>query len=455
MRWFQRVIVEILFTKFESSHNGVVHVGIGVACESSAKQYVGFGIGHGSVAGIDGSIACVVDGIIGFLAWGKAVGVFVGDYGGGLLRARSKVFVLNDTGVGHLPLSVVDYGIALKVGCIEPFVLKAQTAVVEVAVAVIVKLVDAASVECAAGLRMEFVTVGKVVGAQAYIGLGQQGVDECIVSPTLGYALVAVVEIVVVEGEAEGQPLDDESRQLGGGTAPLLFGIPLDESLVNVASAQCECLLLKVGGLCDVGKLAALLVYFGLCLGRSAHAPQLVEGVHVEGQVIELALIAGQGGVDKVVELGKLVDILPHLAVGGVEYVGAVLVYPYIVDELAVEVATCVLAFVNDEATFAGFGGLVGKHGAKEAAANYEIIVHTELGYGGLSIGCGLRERNAPAVACLAQMQCVGEQFEPSGHEPQWVVQYVVATPRGVPLIVEKSWRMGCRLSQSHGLRLV
>lgn len=161
--------------------------------------------------------------------------------------------MLNDTGVGHLSLGVVDYGIALKVGCVEPFVLKAQTAVVEVAVAVIVKLIDAAGVECAAGLRMEFVTVGKVVGAQAYIGLGQQGVDECIVSPTLGYALVAVVEIVVVEGEAEGQPLDDESRQLGGGTAPLLFGIPLDESLVNVAPAQCECLLLKVGGLCDVG----------------------------------------------------------------------------------------------------------------------------------------------------------------------------------------------------------
>lgn len=65
------------------------------------------------------------------------------------------------------------------------------------------------------------------------------------------------------------------------------------------------------------------------------------------------------------------------------EYVGAVLVYPYIVNELAVEVATCVLALVNDEATFAGFGGLVGKHRAKEAAANYEIIVHTELGYGG------------------------------------------------------------------------
>ena len=132
-----------------------------------------------------------------------------------------------------------------------------------------------------------------------------------------------------------------------------------------------------------MGKLAALLVYFGLCLGWSAHAPQLVEGVHVEGQVVELALVAGQGGVDKVVELGKLVDILPHLAVAGVEDVGTVLVYPYIVNELAVEVATCVLAFVNDEAAFTGFGGLVGKHRAKETAANYEIIVHTELGYGG------------------------------------------------------------------------
>ena len=60
--------MKFFFTKFESSHNGVVHVGIGVACESSAKQYVGLGIGHGSVAGIDGGIACIVDGIVGFLA---------------------------------------------------------------------------------------------------------------------------------------------------------------------------------------------------------------------------------------------------------------------------------------------------------------------------------------------------------------------------------------------------
>ena len=100
-------------------------------------------------------------------------------------------------------------------------------------------------------------------------------------------------------------------------------------------------------------------------------APHLVEGVHVEGQVVELALVVGHGGVGVAVKLNDGVHEVPHLLVGGVEDMGTILVDVDTFDILAIDIATQVGAFVYDEAGFACLTGFVGEGGAEEAGAYY------------------------------------------------------------------------------------
>ena len=59
----------------------------------------------------------------------------------------------------------------------------------------------------------------------------------------------------------------------------------------------------------------------GLCLGGGHHTPHLVEGVHVEGQIVDLAMVVGHRAVGVAVELRKLVHILPHGLVVGISSV--------------------------------------------------------------------------------------------------------------------------------------
>ena len=115
--------------------------------------------------------------------------------------------------------------------------------------------------------------------------------------------------------------------------------------------------------------LGALLGNFGLSLSRGAHPPQLVEGVHVKGQVVEPPLEVGQRGVGKAVELYETGGVVPHLAVVSVEDVSAVAVHSNAFHLFAVDVAACMVAFVNHQTTFAGFAGFVGKDGTKKSCA--------------------------------------------------------------------------------------
>ena len=77
----------------------------------------------------------------------------------------------------------------------------------------------------------------------------------------------------------------------------------------------------------------------GLGLGGGHNAPHLVEGVHVEGQVVDLAVVVGHRAVGVAVELCKLVHILPHSLVVGVEDMGTVAVDIDALHALGVDVA--------------------------------------------------------------------------------------------------------------------
>ncbi len=164
--------------------------------------------------------------------------------------------------------------------------------------------------------------------------------------------LIQGVEVVVVVDQAHGQPLDDKGGQLIAGAAPLLFGVALDELFVDIGAHKADGLLLevlRVGDACS----GLLLFDLGLRFGRGHNAPHLVEGVHVEGQVVDLAMVVGHRAVGVAVELCKLVHILPHSLVVGVEDMCAVAVHIDALHILGVDIARDMVALINDQTLFA------------------------------------------------------------------------------------------------------
>ena len=114
-------------------------------------------------------------------------------------------------------------------------------------------------------------------------------------------------------------------------------------------------------------------------LGRRRHAPHLIECVHIERQIIELALIVGYGRVGVAVELHQRVDELPHPFIRGVEDVGTVLMYVDALYVLAIHVTAELRALVDDQAPLALLMSKICECGTEKAGANYEIIVSHEL----------------------------------------------------------------------------
>lgn len=257
------------------------------------------------------------------------------------------MLVLDDAGVGDLALGVVDHGNALVVLLVERLGLKAQAAVLQRAQLKVVECVDGAAVDR--------------LGGDVGLGSGQllvlhaaadfdalEHVGDHLGVAAHGDALVAVVEVVVVVGEAAGEALDDACGQILAVAAPLLLGVALHERLEDVAAHEGKRLLLEVRGIADVLG-GHLLGDLGLCVGRRDDArPHLGEGVHVEGHVVHVAVEVGDRRVNVVVELGEAVDVVPDVLHGGVEDVRAVAVDLDALDVLGVDIAGDVIAAIDD-----------------------------------------------------------------------------------------------------------
>ena len=364
---------QLVADELEGSGDGLVHVIVLVAAQATGKDHVALLCCQFLILLVEGLVLGVVDGVVGLIAGLPVRRVLTRD-DGLVLRAELKVLVLDDARVGDLTLGVVDHGHALVVLLVERLGLKAQTAVLERAQFKVVERVDGAAVDRLGG----DIGLGGdqllVLHAAAHLDALEHVGDHLGVAAH-GDALVAVVEVVVVKGEAEGQTADDEGRQLGGGTSPLLLGIALDEAFVDVASAELERLLLQVGRLADVGIACPFLLDACPCLVGGTDAPELVEGVHVERQVVELAAVGRQGRVGEAVELHEPVHVVPHAAVVGVEDVCAVVVHLDAVDLFAIDVPACVLPLVDDQATLAPAGGFVGEDGTEESGSHDQVVI--------------------------------------------------------------------------------
>ena len=372
-----RLHAQLVADELKGGGDGLVHVVVLVAAQASGEDHVAFLCRQLLVPLVEGLVPGVVDGVVGLVA-GLPVRRVLARDDGPVLRAELEVLVLDDACVGDLALGVVDHGHALVVGLVERLGLEAQAAVLERAQFKVVERVDGAAVDRPGG----DIGLGGgqllVLHAAAHLDALEHVGDHLGVAAH-GDALVAVVEVVVVVGEAAGEAPDDACGQVLTVAAPLLLGVALHERLEDVAADERQRLLLQVLRLADVlgshllGDLGA-----GVCRRDDAR-PHLGEGVHVEGHVVHVAVEVGYRRVDVIVELGEAVDVVPDVPHGGVEDVRAVAVDLDALDVLGVDVAGDVVAAVDDQGRLAGALGGIGKDGARKAGADDEVIV---LGHG-------------------------------------------------------------------------
>ena len=283
------------------------------------------------------------------------------------------MLVLDDPGIGGLGVGVVDHRVALVVVGVQYLGLKADAPVFQGAQLIAKVGVDGAGVHHPVGQGVQGRLFLEVVHPQPDLGALQHPLHHGGIA-AVGDALIQGVEIVVVVGKPDRQPLDDEGRQLVAGAAPLLAGVALHQFLIDVGAHQADGLLLQVFGLGDAGG-GPLALDLGLSLGGSHHAPHPVEGVHVEGHVVDFAVIVGDGAVGVAVEFGKAVHIRPHLFGIGVENMGAVAVDVDSFHLLGVDVAGDMVPPVDDQAALAGPAGLLGENRTEQAGAHDQIII--------------------------------------------------------------------------------
>ena len=369
--YLQVYLIEIPTGEGERLLYHVVHVQIAIEAEPSAEDDIFPLLRKAQIPLIASAVGDVADGIEPFPAQTPCLGVLVGDHGTGGGTVPVEMLVLDDARIGHRPIGIVDDRRALEVLHGQAFGVEAQRAVFERSVAVTEVFVDGARKEHAFGEFFERAAVGREIAAEPHFRPFQHPFDHGRVA-ACGDALIAVVEVVVVVGEAQRQALDEGGGQFVRAPAPLLFGVALDERLVDIPPHQREGALL-----CILGLFAgdALRGHLALCLLGSNDAPERMEGIHIEGQMIEPAAIVGERAVDVGHKLPIGVDVLPHLSVRGMKDVRAVAVHRDAAVVLRIAVAADVGAAVDDEALFAPLDRLGGEHRPEQPRTDDEKVV--------------------------------------------------------------------------------
>ena len=210
--------------------------------------------------------------------------------------------MLDDAGPWRLAIGVVDGRIALEIRLVKKLCLEAHRTILERAELVAEVRIDRTGVHHLLRERVILRLLREVIHAELDLDAVQHVRHHLRIAPDRN-ALVERVKIIVVEGEAHRQALDDEGRELRARTAPLLLGVALNQLLVDVDADQGNRLLLEVLRfkrrirreptlhLLPRDVIPLLLVDLRRRFLRRHHTPHAVEGVHVERQRIQLAVV--------------------------------------------------------------------------------------------------------------------------------------------------------------------
>ena len=335
--------------------DGHVHVEVLVGAEPAAEEH--HRLLAGQVAVLQQLLAVLggVDRVVGLVALLGEARVLVHDHGlagqVGLHPLGVEVLELDDPGEGDFLVVVVHDAGALEVVDVLDRGLEVDGAPGQAALAVAEVLVDRTGVDDR-DLALELVGDVEEVGLEPDLDVGVVGhLRQPRGVAVGGQALVGVAEPAVLEGVAHRQPRDDVRAELGRVGLPLLGGVALDERLVERAADQADRLLLEVGGVLGVDLAGLRGDQLAGLLRGVALAEELVDQPEVHRQRVDLPLVLAEDAVLVAGEGGEPVGVLPHLLVGGVEQVGAVLVH---LDAglrlpLAVGVAAEVVATVEDQ----------------------------------------------------------------------------------------------------------
>ena len=281
--------------------------------------------------------------------------------------------MLDHARIGRFPVRIVDYGVALIIGHILQFRFKADGPVFQRAQPVIEKRVDGAGEHHLFRKSVPGGAVFEIVLVQPHFHAFQHAGDHGGVS-FYGNALIEGVEVVVVESEADGQPPDDESGQIAAVAPPLLFRISFYQFFKDILSHQADRLLLQVFRLRDAC-LPPLFLDFGRRLSRRHHAPHFVEGVHVEGQAVQFAVIVGYRRIGVAVESGEPAGPVPGPAAVGVKNMRPVRMHVNAFHGFGVDVSGDVGALFDHQHPLAPVRRLPGEHRAVQARADDQIII--------------------------------------------------------------------------------
>ena len=140
-------------------------------------------------------------------------------------------------------------------------------------------------------------------------------------------------------------------RQLRAAAAPLLLRVALDELRVDIRTDERDGLFLEVLRLAF--DRLALFCDDCLRLRRRHDVPELAERIHVERQIVEMALIVRHRRVDEIVKGDELVDIRPDILIARVEDVCTIFVDVDAILLLAVDIAADMIASTDLPACFA------------------------------------------------------------------------------------------------------
>ena len=157
-------------------------------------------------------ILLVIHRIVRLFSGLECFGIFVGDDGTGLL-SELKVLVLDDPRKRNVAFGVVDNRVSLKVGYLQQSRLEAETPVFQMSVPIVEKGIDTSRKQDPVSQGIPVRAILQVVARETHFDTVQQSRYQFVVSSD-GNPLVGIVEIVVVEREAERQPADDECRPI-------------------------------------------------------------------------------------------------------------------------------------------------------------------------------------------------------------------------------------------------
>ena len=336
-----------------------MHVVILVVGKATTKEILRLGIGKGAILGVEGGVASVVYRIVWLGSLVPLHWVFVSN-DGVVSSPILEVLMFDNACERGFAVGVIDHRSALIVGLRELLLLEAERAVLQLAVSVVVETVKFTRIEHLFGHSIELLAVVEVVGVEAHLNTLQKSVDQRIIA-TYRDTLIGVVEVVVVALEAEWQAANNPRRKLTARSTPLLLGVALDKFFVDICPHQRQRLLLEISRLAV--EVESLLLDLCLSLLGTLHTPQRIEGVEVEWQRIDFALLVGEWRVDKWFELHKRVDKVPYLLVRGVEDMRSVLVDKDSALLLAVAVSTRMATTINDQHPLARLSGTIGSYG--------------------------------------------------------------------------------------------